>query len=144
MNPTWQNSRWLPSSCWVRMNEWCFCANGGNQSLQLWVSLRENSRMAESKISKFKMVEFKMAAIIKLSENEWVRVRLYSFERESDWSESIFEWIWEKITRCLNPTWKNSRWLPSSSWMRMNKWSFFCAKYLNPRWQNWRWLPSSS
>ena len=34
--------------------------------------------------------------------------------------------------------------LPSSSWIRMNEWSFFCAKWLNPRWQNSRWLPSSS
>ena len=60
-------------------------------------------------------------------------------EFESDWIslsqsqngvrvESVFEWIWEKITRCLNPrwqclnpTWQNSRWLPSSSWVRMNE-----------------------
>ena len=42
-----------------------FCANGGNQSWQVRVSLRGKTKMAESK-----MVEFKMAAIIKLSENE--------------------------------------------------------------------------
>ena len=61
-----------PSSSWVRMNEWrFFCANGGNQSWQVWVSLRGQSKMAESKMAKFKM-----AAIIKLSENEWVWVRL--------------------------------------------------------------------
>ena len=30
------------------------------------------------------------------------------------------------------------------NWVRMNKWSFFCAKWLNWRWQNSRWLPSSS
>ena len=60
-------------------------------------------------------------------------------EFESDWIslsqsqngvrvESVFEWIWESITRCLNPrwqclnpTWQNSRWLPSSSWVRMNE-----------------------
>ena len=77
LNPQWQNSRWLPSSSWVRMNEWSFfCANGGNQSWQVWVSLRGNTKMAESKMAKFKMAEFKMAAIIKLSENEWVWVRL--------------------------------------------------------------------
>ena len=74
----WQNSRWLPSSSWVRMNEWMkfFCANGGNQSWQVWVSLRRNTMMAESKLAKFKMAEFKMAAIIKLNEIEWVWVRL--------------------------------------------------------------------
>ena len=153
VNPRWQNSRWLPSSSWVRMNEWSlFCAkwlnprwqiqdgchhqvewkwrslsqrfesrvlfkmaeskmaefkmaaiiklsqnewvkyfvqmvkreewvkfffgNGGNQSWQVWVSLRENTKMAESKMVKFKLAEFKMAAIIKLGENEWVWVRL--------------------------------------------------------------------
>ena len=30
--------------------------------------------MAESKMVKFKMAEFKMAAIIKLSQNEWVKI----------------------------------------------------------------------
>ena len=130
-------------------------------------------RMAESKMEKFKMAEFKMAAIIKLRENEWVWVRLNLFESESEWSESVFEWNWEKITRCLNPRWQNSRWLQSSSWVRMNEWSFLCKwwggkcewsffcsnggnqswqvwgweeilRWLNPRWHNSRWLPSSS
>ena len=89
----------------------------------------------------------------------WVRVRV-------EWE--CFEWIWEKITRCLNPRWQclNPRWqrsgcLPSSSWVRMNEWSFFVQivgtnlgkcewvweeklRWLNPRWPNSRWLPSSS
>ena len=39
-------------------------------------SLRGNTKMAESKMAKFMMAEVKMAAIIKLSENEWVWVRL--------------------------------------------------------------------
>ena len=62
----------------LSQNEWVkfFCANGGNQSWQVWVSLRGNTKMAESKMAEFKMAEFKMAAIIKLSENEWVWVRL--------------------------------------------------------------------
>ena len=47
-----------------------FCANGGNQSWQVWVSLRGNTMMAESKMAKFNMAEFKMPAIIKLSQNE--------------------------------------------------------------------------
>ena len=78
LNPTWQNSRWLQSSSWVRKNEWSFffCANGGNQSWKVWVSLKENIKMAKSKPTKFKMAELKMPAIIKLSENEWVCVRL--------------------------------------------------------------------
>ena len=36
------------------------------------------------------------------------------------------EWVWEEKLRWLNPRWpnsrwQNSRWLPSSSWVRMNK-----------------------
>ena len=47
---------------WVRVRvQWeCF-----------WVNLRE-----ENKVSESNMAEFKMATIIKLSENEWVWVRL--------------------------------------------------------------------
>ena len=45
---TWHITRWLPSSSWVRMNEWSFfCANGGNQCWQVWVSLRGKTKMAE-------------------------------------------------------------------------------------------------
>ena len=64
----------------IKLNhiEWVefLCANGGNQSWQVWVSLRGNTKMADSKIAKFKRVGFKMAAIIKFSENELVWVRL--------------------------------------------------------------------
>ena len=43
-----------------------------------WVNLREDNKVFESKmaVSESKMAEFKMAAIIKLSQNEWVWVRL--------------------------------------------------------------------
>ena len=117
---------------WVRVGvEWeCFRVN-----------LRKDNKVSESKmaVSESKMAEFKMADIIKLSENEWVWVRLNYFESELEWSESVFEWISEKITRCLNPrwqclnlTWQNSRWLSWSSWVRMNEWSFFCANNMEP------------
>ena len=96
-----------------------FYANGGNQSWQLWMSLRRKTKMAESKLAKLNMAEFKMAAIFKLSQNEWVKVFFFA------------KW--------LNPKWQNSISLPSSSWVRMNEWSLFCEKWLNPR-----WLPSSS
>ena len=79
LNQRWQNSRWLPSSSksewislsqielvWVRVRvEWeCF-----------WVNLREDNKMSESKmaVSESNMADFKMAAIIKLSQNEWVK-----------------------------------------------------------------------
>ena len=59
------------------MNEWSFFgAKGGNQSWQVWVSLRGETKMAESKMVEFKLAEFKMVAIIKLGENEWVLVKL--------------------------------------------------------------------
>ena len=62
----------------LSQNEWVkfLCAKDGNQSWQVWVSLRGNTKMDESKMAEFKMAEFKMTAIIKLSENEWVWVRL--------------------------------------------------------------------
>ena len=52
------------------VSEVFFCANGGNQSWQVRVSLTGKTKMAESKMVEFKLAEFKMAAIIKLSENE--------------------------------------------------------------------------
>ena len=63
----------------------------------VWV--RVLCKMAESKIT-----EFKMAAIIKLSQNEWMKFFL---------------------CKGLNPRQQDSRWMPSSSWVRMNEWSFF-------------------
>ena len=91
-----------------------------------------------------KMAEFKMAAIIKL-------IRLNYFQSESEWSESVSEWIWEKITRCLNPRWQclNPPWQNSRCCLHQVEWElmnevFFCSKWLNPRWKNWRWLTSSN
>ena len=54
---------------WVRVRmEWeCF-----------WVNLREDNKLSKSKmaVSESNLAKFKMAAIIKLSENEWVWVKL--------------------------------------------------------------------
>ena len=71
------------------------------------------------------MAEFKMAAIIKLSENEWVWVRISLFQIGVRVFLSESEKFWSKMAG-LNPTWQNSRWLCSSSWVRMNEWSFLC------------------
>ena len=167
------------------MNEWSFfCANGGNQCWQVWGRFREKTKMAESKMwnlhkkNLLKLCRIQVGRIqdgchhqvrwewMSLSQIElvWVKVRLECFSPHTH-SQSVFEWIWEMITRCLNPR-QNSRWLPSSSWIRMNEWSFFCAnggnqcwqvwgrfrektkmaesKMWNSSWQNSRWLPSSS
>ena len=54
---------------WVRVRmEWeCF-----------WVNPRKDNKVSESKmaVSESSMAEFKMAAIFKLSQNEWVKVFL--------------------------------------------------------------------
>ena len=52
----------------VRVEEECFSVNQ-----------REDNKVSESKmaVSESKMAEFKMAAIIKLSQNEWVKFFLY-------------------------------------------------------------------
>ena len=41
----------------------------------IWVNLREDNKVSESNMAviESKMAEFKMAAIIKLSQNEWVK-----------------------------------------------------------------------
>ena len=90
-------------------------------------------KMAESK-----MAEFKMVAIIKF-------IRWNKFETESEWGESVFEWIWEKITRCLNPRWQclnptcqSSRWLISSIWVTMNEfesdWTSLSQSFVQNGW----------
>ena len=63
--------------------------------------------MAESTMTIFKRMEFKMAAIIKLSQNEWVK---------------FFCAKW------LEPIWQNSRWLPSSSEWEWKIEVFFLGK----------------
>ena len=109
LKPRWQNSRWLTSSSWVRMNEFesdwislsqSFVQNGWIQDGRIqdgchhhinqielvwirvrvewecfWVNLREDNKVSDSKmaVSESKMADFKMAAIIKLSQNEWVK-----------------------------------------------------------------------
>ena len=121
------------------MNEWSFfCANGGNQSWQVWMSLRgktldggikhgchnqvkwewmslsqielvwvrvrvewecfwvnlrEDKMVSESKmaVSESKMAEFKMAAIIKLSQNEWVKFFLCKMAESK--MAAIISWV---------------------------------------------------
>ena len=130
LNTRWQNSRWLPSSGWVRMNDF------ESDWIRLSQSFVQHGWIQDGRI------QDGCHHLVSQIELVWVRVRV---------EEECFQWIWEKITRCLNlrwqclnPTWQNSRWLPSSCWVRMNEWSSFCAKWLNPRWQSSRWLPSSS
>ena len=49
-----------------------------------WMNLREDNKRSESKmaVSESKMAEFKMATIIKLSQNEWVKFFVQMVGRE--------------------------------------------------------------
>ena len=97
---------------WVRFRvEWeCF-----------WVNLREDNKVSESKmaVSESSMAEFKMAAIINLSQNEWVKFFfckwwepiLASVSESLRENTKMAESKMEKLT-----WWQNSRWLPESSW----------------------------
>ena len=101
---------------WIRVRvEWGY----------YWVNLRE-----ENKVSETNMAEFKMAAIINLSQNQWVKI-FVEMVGTNEWVKFYFvqmvganlgkcKWVWEEKLRWLNPRWwnsglQNSRWLPSSS-----------------------------
>ena len=145
-NPRWENSRWLTSSSWVRMNEFesdwislsqsfvqnCWIQDGRIQDDRIqdgchqqvnqielvwvsvrvewecfWVNLREDNKVSESKmaVAESNMAEFKMAAIIKLSQNEWVKFNLFKMAESNiaefkmaaiiKWSEN--EWVWIRL-----------------------------------------------
>ena len=116
-NSRWQNSRWLPSSSWVRMIEWSiFCAYGVNQSWQVWVSLRGKTKMVESQMVEFKLAEFRMAAIIKLSQNEWVKfflckmaTKMAEFNMAAIIKLSQNEWLWVRFNYLESVFWENGR-----------------------------------
>ena len=141
------------------------------------VDLREDNRVSESKIavSESNMTEFKMAAIIKLSQNEWVKYFLCKMAeaKMAEFKMAAIIKLNENerlkfffLAKWINPTWQNLSWLPSSSCVRGNEWSFFVQmvgtnlgkcewlwdeilRWLNPRWPNSRWQnlrfwPSSS
>ena len=136
LNPWWQNSRWLPSSSWVRMNEFesdwirfsqSFVQHGwihdgriqdgyhhqvesewmSLSQIELvwvrvrvegecfWVNLREDNKVSESKmaVSESNIAEFRMAAIIKVSQNEWVK---FIFVQIVETNLGKCEWIWEE------------------------------------------------
>ena len=124
-----------------------FCANDRNQSLQVWVSLRGNTKRAESKMVKFKLAEFKMAAIIKLRwewrslsqiELVWVRVlfkmaesKMAAFKMAAiiklDQNEQV-KYFECKTVKRLNPAWAEVFfWKMAGNqsrqvWVSLNEW----------------------
>ena len=146
---------------WVRVRvEWeCF-----------WVNLREDNKVSEFKMAVAELifgriqdschhqVKWEWMSLNQI-EIVWFRVRV---EWECFWvnqreDNKVSE---SKMAVAEFNLWQNSRWLPSSSWVRMNEWSFFVQMvgtnlgkcewvweeilwWLNPSWPNSRWLPSS-
>ena len=101
------------------MCEWIFfSANGGKKSWQVWVGLRGKTKIPESKMAKFKM-----AAIIKLSQNEWVKFFVqngwnqdgriqddHHHQVESEWmSLSQIELVWVRVRVDGECFWVNLR-----------------------------------
>ena len=140
---------------WGGKCEWSiFCANGGNQCCQLWVSLS----------GKTKRVESQMANSRWLPSSSCVRINRWSSfcanVGEASVSEVFFvqmvgtnvgncEWVWEEKLRGLNPRWQIQDGRIQDGCHHHIEWNLnseilFCAKWLNPREQNSRWLPSSS
>ena len=72
-----------------------------------WVNLREDNKVSESKmpVAESNMAEFKMAAIIKLSQNEWVKFFLWTMAESinSDFNMATIiklsenEWVWVRV-----------------------------------------------
>ena len=72
-----------------------------------WVNLREDNKVSESKmtVSESNMAEFKMAAIIKLNENERVKFffgkmdesNMTEFQLAAIFKLSQNEWVWVRM-----------------------------------------------
>ena len=135
-------------------------------------------------VSESNMAEFKMAAIIKLSQNQWVKFfRSNGRNQVNEWSFFVqmvgtnlgkCEWVWEEKLRWLNPRWWNcnmaaiiklfkmaaiinlfqsENWMSLSQielvWIRvseskMAKWWLNHQEGMNSNGWIQRWLPSSS
>ena len=84
------------SEVWVKF----FLCQWWDQSKQVWVSLTGKTKMAE-----YNMAEFKMAAIIKLSQNEQVKVilckmsesKMTEFKMAAIIKVSQNEWVWVRL-----------------------------------------------
>ena len=72
-----------------------------------WVNPREDNKVSESKmaVSESSMAELRMAAIIKLSQNEWVMVFLYKMaeSKMADFKIAAInnlgenKWVWVRL-----------------------------------------------
>ena len=139
--PTWQNSRWLPSSSWVRMNEWSFLIQHGriqdgchHQVESEWMSevfflckwwggKCEWSLFCANGGNQSWQVWVSLSGKTKVAKSKMAKFKMAEFKMAAIIQLSQNEWVW----------------------VRLNYFeSEFCAKWLNPRWQNSRWEPLSS
>ena len=74
-------------------SDWISLSQSQSGVRVFWVNLREDNKVSESKmaVSESNMTEFKMAAIIKLSQNEWVKFFLWKWWEPILASVSEFE-----------------------------------------------------
>ena len=112
-NSRWQNSRWLPSSSWVRMNEF------ESDWINLSQSFVQNGWIEDGRIQDGRIQDGCHHQV----ESEWMSEGF--FVQMVGTNLGKWEWVWEEKLRWLNrrwpnSRWQNSRWLPSSSWVRMN------------------------
>ena len=122
LNPRWLNWRWLPSSSLVRMKEF------ESDWISLSQSFVQNGWIQDGRIQD--------GCHHQVNQIEWVKYFVQMVKREEGVKFFFLEmvwtnlgkcgWVWEEKLRWLNSRWPNWRWLPSSSWVRMNKWSILC------------------
>ena len=104
-----------------------------------WVNLREDNKVSESKmaVSEFNMAEFKMAAIMKLSQNKWVKFFLSKwwerilasvseFERKyydgwiQDGCQYQFRWEWLSLSQ-IELVWVSIRMEGECLWVNLRE-----------------------
>ena len=104
---------------WVRVRvEWEY----------FWVNLREDNKVSESphvQMAESNMAEFKMAAIIKFSNNEWIWVKV-----KLVWVRVRVEWecfCLNPTCQCINPTWHEFKMATLSKLSQNERVKSFCA-----------------
>ena len=110
LNPRWPNSGCLPLSSWVRMNEL------ESDWISLSQSFVQNGWIQDGRIQDGRIQDGCHHQV----EPEWMNEGLF-FVQMLGTNLGKCEWVWEENLRWQNPGWPNSRWLPSSSWVRMNE-----------------------
>ena len=104
LNARWWNSRWVH----YHQVKWEWMILSQNELVRVrirvegecfWVNLREDNKVSEFQqctVSESKMAEFKMAAIIKFSENQWMKVLVWVQNQSGGTNLGKYEWVWKE------------------------------------------------